>query len=200
MELDVRSLGVVPDLTHSRAVIVTGSAASVIDLEPWMARTAARLRELVLAEVPLLGICFGHQLLGHALGGRVARNPRGREMGTVDFTLARTDPVLGEAGTWSVNATHLDSVVRLPAGAELLGATAIEPYAAVRFGENAWGVQFHPEIDAGVLRDYFDARRSLLEEEGFAVVEAERTVKDAPLGARIIERFLARAQAAATTG
>jgi len=193
LELDVRSLDVVPALTGSLGVIVTGSASSVTDMEPWMERTAACLRGLVRVGVPLLGICFGHQLLGKALGGRVTRNPRGREMGTVDFTLHRTDPVIGEAGVWQVNSTHLDSVTELPPGVELLGATELEPHAAVRFGENAWGVQFHPELDAALMREYFEARRTVLEGEGFGIEMAERDLRDAPLGARIIERFVRRA-------
>lgn len=192
---DVRQLDVLPQLTDSLGVIVTGSASSVVDMEPWMERTVACLLDLVRDEVPLLGICFGHQLLGHALGGRVARNPRGREMGTVDLTLLSSDPVIGGAGSWRVNSTHLDSVVTLPPTAKLLGATRLEPHAAVRFGVNAWGVQFHPEIDAEVMVEYFDARRALLEAEGFELAAAERSLQNAPFGAQVIERFLKHAEA-----
>jgi GMP synthase (glutamine-hydrolysing) len=176
-------------------VIVTGSASSVVDMEPWMARTAELLRELVREEVPLLGICFGHQLLGHALGGRVERNPRGREMGTVELTLSRSDPVIGDAGTWPVNTTHLDTVAELPPKAEPLGTTRLEPHAAVRFGAAAWGVQFHPEIDAEVMHEYFATRRPLLAAEGFDLARAEGTLRDAPCGARVIARFLETAEA-----
>jgi GMP synthase (glutamine-hydrolysing) len=175
-------------------VIVTGSASSVVDLEPWMERTAELLRELVREEVPLLGICFGHQLLGHALGGRVERNACGREMGTVELTLSRSDPVIGHAGAWHVNSTHVDTLVELPPAAELLGTTQLEPHAAVRFGEAAWGVQFHPELDAQVMREYFAARRSLLDAEGFDLARAEADLRDAPFGAAVIARFLERAE------
>ncbi len=187
---DVRRLDVLPELTDSLGVIVTGSASSVVDMEPWMERTAELLRELVRDEVPLLGICFGHQLLAHALGGRVERNPRGREMGTVELTLSRSDPVIGDSGTWLVNSTHLDSAVELPSAAELLGSTRLEPHAAVRFGAAAWGVQFHPELDAEVMREYFAARRSLLEAEGFDLAGAEGSLREAPSGAQVIARFV----------
>lgn len=192
---DVRRIDVLPELTDSLGVIVTGSASSVVDMEPWMERTAECLRQLVRDEVPLLGICFGHQLLGHALGGRVERNPRGREMGTVELTLSRSDPVIGDAGSWHVNSTHLDTVVELPPAAEVLGTTRLEPHAAVRFGAAAWGVQFHPELDASVMLEYFTARRSLLEAEGFDLAGAERSLRDAPFGARVVARFLQRAEA-----
>ena len=187
---DLRELDVIPGLTEASAVIVSGSASSVTEGLPWMERAAERLRELVVREVPLLGICFGHQLLGHALGGAVAPNPRGREMGTVEQTAWRSDPVFGEAGTQRVNTTHVDSIVRLPRGAEVVASTALEPHSAVRFGQHAFGVQFHPEIDGAVMRLYLDARRSMLLAEGFDLEAAERAADDAPHGAAVIERFL----------
>ena len=187
---DARVLDVLPDLTDALAVIVTGSPLSVTERLPWMDRAAAKLAELVRVEVPLLGICFGHQLLGHALGGRVERNPRGREMGSVEFTALEADPVVGGPGSWLVNSTHLDSVVELPPGARVVGATALEPYAALRFGPLAWGVQFHPELDAEVMRQYIEARRPALLQESFDVESAERSVREAPAGAAVIDRFL----------
>jgi GMP synthase (glutamine-hydrolysing) len=187
---DVRERDVTEELTEALAVIVTGSPLSVIDRLPWMELAAERLRELVRAEVPLLGICFGHQLLGYALGGRVSLNPRGREMGTVGFANSVSDPVLGKPGSWLVNTTHLDSVVQLPPGAEVLGSTELEPYAAVRFGRCAWGVQFHPEIDGAVMREYIAARREPLVTEGFDVASLEGAAQDAPQARAVIERFL----------
>jgi len=187
---DARVLDVLPDLTDALAVIVTGSPLSVTDAEPWMERAAAALVQWVRAEVPLLGICFGHQLLGHALGGKVARNPRGREMGSVAFTVSEPDPVVGGPGSWLVNSTHVDSVVELPPDARVIGATTLEPAAAVRFGPRAWGVQFHPELDAAVMSQYIEARRPALLAEGFDVDTAERSVQEAPAAAAIIERFL----------
>jgi GMP synthase (glutamine-hydrolysing) len=65
----------------------------------------------------------------------------------------------------------------------------------VRFAPSAWGVQFHPELDADVMRCYFQARRSVLGAEGMDVEAAERAVTDAPEGARVIERFLRLAEA-----
>jgi GMP synthase (glutamine-hydrolysing) len=191
---DVRTLEVIPDLTEAFAVIVTGSASSVTEALPWKEEVSACLRRLVHAEVPLLGICFGHQLLGHALGGRVDVNPNGREMGTVDLERVEDDAVCGACGSVQVNSTHVDSVVTLPPGARVLARTRQEPHAAVRFGPSAWGVQYHPELDAEVMRCYFEARRAVLSAEGLDVEAAQRAVRDAPEGARVIERFLALAE------
>jgi GMP synthase (glutamine-hydrolysing) len=187
---DVRERGAPPDLFAAAAVIITGSALSVTDPLPWKDGVSAALRDLVRAEVPVLGICFGHQLLGHALGGRVRLNPRGREMGTVPLSTLVDDEVLGKRGSMLVNSTHLDSVVEPPPGAIVLGETRQEPNAALRFGPRAWGVQFHPELDAEVMRDYFAARRPTLLAEGFDVESAEHSLRDAPEAALVIERFL----------
>lgn len=187
---DARALDVLPDLTDALAVIITGSPLSITEPQPWMARAAEGLVALVRRETPTLGICFGHQLLGHALGGRVALNPQGREMGTVPYTAQVHDPVLGPPGSWLVNSTHLDSVVELPPGAVVLGSTALEPHAAVRFGPAAWGVQFHPEIDGAVMREYIAARRPVLVQERVDISLLEQGARDAPAAAALVERFL----------
>jgi GMP synthase (glutamine-hydrolysing) len=194
---DVREVGVPLELTGASAVIITGSALSVTEALPWKDRLCALLRELVSADVPVLGICFGHQLLGHALGGRVSSNPNGREMGSVLLSVHTDDEVLGQRGSIIVNSTHLDSVVELPAGARVLADTRQDRNAAVRFGPSAWGVQFHPELDAEVMRDYFAARRTTLLAEGFDVESSERALRDAPDGAQVVERFLRVAHARA---
>jgi len=193
---DVRELDEVPDLSRAAAVIITGSALSVTDPLPWKERVSKSLRELVSAEVPLLGVCFGHQLLAYALGGSVRVNPQGREMGSVSLSIVEDDPVLGGRGEILVNSTHVDAVLELPRGARVLAHTQKDANAALRFGPNAWGVQFHPEIDAEVLRCYFAARRATLLAEGFDVAASERELRDAPAAAGVIERFLRLAYAA----
>src|SRR5205814_9055751 len=130
-------------------------------------RAEEYLRALVRSRVPTFGICFGHQLLGQALGGEVVKNPRGREIGTVDIEIVADDPLLGAAvRPYRANAPHVDTVHRLPAGARILAKTRLEPHAAVRFSDAAWGVQFHPEMDRSVVRKYLDVRRALRSAEG----------------------------------
>jgi GMP synthase (glutamine-hydrolysing) len=191
---DARRPGPSPALTDALAVIVTGSPASVTERADWMIEGGRQLCEAVLAGTPVLGICFGHQWLGDALGGRVELNPRGREMGTVVLNVTESDAVVGGAGEVCVNATHVDSVVALPPGARVIGSTAQDPHAAVRFGPRAWGVQFHPEIDKEVMRHYLAARRDVLSEEGFDVARAERDASNTPDGAAVVDRFVALAR------
>lgn len=171
-------------------VIVTGSAARVADQSPWMVHVQAQLRELVAREVPLFGICFGHQLLGMALGGRSGPNPAGREIGTVEFDLTASDPLFGDGPRrFPVSMTHLDSVLELPPGACPLGFTELERYAAVRFGAAAWGVQFHPELDDEVIGHYITSRLDTLRSEGFAPEGLLASRRPTPDSADILRRF-----------
>jgi GMP synthase (glutamine-hydrolysing) len=182
-----------PDPHEPAGVVVTGSSALVSAREPWSERAAAWLREAVAAGTPLLGICYGHQLLAHALGGCVGRNPRGREIGTVAVELhaaAREDPLLGGLpAALTVQATHVESVLDLPPGARLLASSAIDPHQAFACGERAWGVQFHPEFDAEVVRTYLEVRREEIREEGIDPESLERAVEESPHGTRLLRRF-----------
>ncbi len=172
-------------------VIVTGSPASVTDASPWMRRAGEWLREAVLGGTPVLGICFGHQLLAQALGGRVEANPRGREIGSVRATLLGPDPLFeASAQPFLVNMTHVDSVVEVPAGARVLVQTELEPNAAIRFASRTWGVQFHPEFDGAILSAYLSSRQAELEAEGIDVRATLRSVRDAPVCRAVLHRFL----------
>ncbi len=182
-----------PDPHEPAGVVVTGSSALVSAREPWSERAAAWLREAVATGTPLLGICYGHQLLAHALGGRVGRNPRGREIGTVALELhaaAREDPLLGGLpAQLKVQATHVESVLELPPGARLLASSATDPHQAFACGERAWGVQFHPEFDAEVVRTYLEVRREEIRGEGIDPESLERAVEESPHGTRLLRRF-----------
>lgn len=185
--LDARR-GELPAPDGTAALVITGSAESVASRAPWILRAEARLRDLVAAGVPTLGICFGHQMLAQALGGRVEQNPYGREMGTVELELLAEDPLLARTpGRVSANMSHRDAATRLPADARVLARTERDPHAAVRFGPRVWGVQFHPEFDAGVMRGYIDARRTELQSEG--IDPDALPAEDAPEAAALLRRF-----------
>jgi GMP synthase (glutamine-hydrolysing) len=178
-----------PVASELAALVVTGSPASVTSRAPWVLDTEAALAAFVRAGGPTLGICFGHQLLVQALGGSVTPNARGREIGTVDFEVTDADPLFGEAPrTLRVNSSHVDAAERLPADARLLGRTRLDPHAAARFGERAWGVQFHPEFDGEIVRGYIDARRDAIRSEG-ADPDALPT-EDTPESAELLRRFV----------
>ena len=160
-----------------------------------MLRAEELLRQIVAARAPLLGICFGHQILAQALGGEVQRNPRGREMGTLSIERLPSSPAPifdGLPDRFEAQVTHIDSVVRLPPGAEPLARSALEDYQAIRFAEACYGVQFHPEMDAEVMRTYVESRRAVLGAEGFRVDEMLAAVREAEAGRQTLQNFVRR--------
>lgn len=173
------------------AVVITGSSANVPNREPWMLRTEAWLRDLVAAGVPTFGICFGHQILAQALGGEVVRNPRGREIGTKTITRRAASPIFdGLPEEVVANVTHVDTVGRLPPGAESLACSPQEDHHAIRFTEACYGVQFHPEIDADIMRGYIESRREILLSEGLDADALHASVTDAHPGAETLRNFV----------
>lgn len=170
------------------ALVVTGSPASVTSRASWIVDTEAALAAFVRSGAPTFGICFGHQLLVQALGGSVTKNPRGREIGTVHFEVVESDPLIGAAPRrLRVNSSHVDAAERLPPDARLLGRTGLDPFAAARFGERAWGVQFHPEFDGEIVRGYIDARREVITSEG--IDPDALPAEDTPESAALLQRF-----------
>ena len=149
--------------TELDGLIVLGGRMSAHDEhEPGIAATRALLTEAAGAGVPTLGICLGAQLLAVATGGRVdVSAPPGRESGVVDVRWrpeALADPLLGGLATAAADGRstpmptmHSDAIVDLPRGASWLAASRMYPYQAFRVGEQAWGVQFHPEASPATM-------------------------------------------------
>jgi GMP synthase (glutamine-hydrolysing) len=195
---DIRTAAPLPGSRSASAFVITGSSSSVTERAPWMLRAEELVRGIVAARVPLLGLCFGHQMIAQALGGEVQRNPRGREIGPVRVHRVADDPLFaGLPRTFAVNATHVDAVATLPPGAEVLATTALDPVSAFRVGTRVHGVQFHPEFDDDVMRRYLHARAG--------VIRAERGDPDALLAqvggtrGRDVLRAFARALPPAAT-
>ncbi|MGD8863291.1 MAG: glutamine amidotransferase [Myxococcales bacterium] len=182
-----------PAPDSAQAIVVTGSAAMVSDRADWSERTAAWLREVVAADVPMLAVCYGHQLLAHAFGGVVAKNPRGRSIGTVDVELlpaAERDPLFtGFRSPLHLPVSHLEAVLELPDGATRLATTARDPNHAFALGERTWAVQFHPEFDADIVRGYIEARRDTIAGEGQDPDALQAAARDTDHGTLILRRF-----------
>jgi GMP synthase (glutamine-hydrolysing) len=187
---DVRTDAPLPRPTDADAFVVTGSSSSVTERAPWMLRAEALIRGIAGARVPILGICFGHQMIAQALGGEVQKNPRGREIGTVRLTRLLDDPLFaGLPRSFDVNETHVDSVAKLPPHAEILATTALDPVAAFRVGDLVKAVQFHPEFDADVMRSYLVAREERVREEGLDHEALLAGVHEQTRGADILRSF-----------
>lgn len=191
--LDVRRPYAGDDLpapaSYDGLLVLGGPQGAEDDSPAWFGPLKAHLRDAVAGGLPTLGVCLGHQLLASALGGRVARNPRGQLVGLLDVgwtPSATDDDLLGPVSTPRRGVHWNDDVVTvLPPGAVVLAATPAGEAQAVRFGPRAWGVQWHPEVDAATLRPWADDDREahvlrgldqdrLLDEVDAAAPELER--------------------------
>ncbi|MGE0144170.1 MAG: glutamine amidotransferase [Planctomycetota bacterium] len=175
------------------AVVITGSPAMVTDELDWSVALEAWVREFVESGRPLLGVCYGHQLLAKALGGVVSDHPKGSEVGTIRVRLSDAGKshalLAGIPNEFAAQATHRQSVIRLPQSARLLAGGTHDPHQAFAIGDEAIGVQFHPEFDADIMRGYLRARTDPLAGEGIDVEAVLAGVGDTPFAAQILENF-----------
>ncbi len=182
-----------PEPEALRAAVITGASAMVTDHEPWSERTASWLRRAAAVDLPMLGICFGHQLLAHALGGVVGDNPAGREIGTITvhrLPESDTDPLFSVLRRdLTVQATHVQSVLELPPETVRLAESPMDPHHAFRFGDHVWGVQFHPELDAALIRAFIEDRAGILRAEGLDPEALARNTRDSDDGHALLRRF-----------
>ncbi len=171
-----------PPIDGFDGVIMTGSPLSVTALSDWMHRAADFLVDASERGKPVLGVCFGHQLLAWKFGARVEKCPAGRELGTVFVELTeegkRSPLFAGFPDRFDVQATHEDYVV---AGGDLK-VLASNPFCAVQAfsrGPRTFGVQFHPEMDAASIRYCITTA---------ACVKSE--ARETPWGARLLRQFI----------
>jgi GMP synthase-like glutamine amidotransferase len=145
----------VPPLDRYSHLLVTGSEASVCDLQDWFDVEADVIRAAVERGLAVLGSCFGHQMLAWALSGRgyVRRAPT-PELGWVAIDIVAPDPLLADLPTpWHTFAAHLDEVVDPPAPWRVLASTASCAVQAMRYGDHPiWGIQPHPETSPDEAR------------------------------------------------
>ena len=119
--------------------LLTGSRHGTYENHPFIPPLEDFIRRAFAAHVPLAGICFGHQIIAQALGGKVVKSPNGWVVGPQEYDFGGQPVVL--------NAWHQDQVVELPPGAQVIASNPQCPYAALAYGDDALTVQAHPEFD-----------------------------------------------------
>ncbi len=169
------------------AWIITGSESSVCRPRPWMARLSHSIHNGISGNMPILGICFGHQILADILGGEVTRNPAGWEIGSVPIHLnqtGRSDPLFNDVDSPFIGyETHQDSVLKLPESCTLLAENHMG-IQAFRYGDTVYGVQFHPEFRKAVMEAYVQFRIH----QGF--LSKADTVEDSACGQMVLRNFI----------
>ncbi len=157
------------------AVLLTGSHADSFSPDPWVVTLRAQVEQLLRNKKKLLGVCFGHQLIGLCLGAKVDRAPQGWGTGRMTYDwhaphlphAPRAQEPQGKAQI-SLLASHQDQVLELPPGATLLASNDFCPVAAYAVGEEVFCIQPHPEFVEDFSAYLLNKRRTLLGEEKHA--------------------------------
>ncbi|AZT83849.1 glutamine amidotransferase [Marinobacter sp. NP-4(2019)] len=145
---DVRD-DVFPDSAEScDAWIITGSKSNVYEKTPWMVRLKNLILEIYSVERPMVGICFGHQIIAEAFGADVNKYPEGWGVGLHTYQLEKAVPELaGLQGQFTLSAMHQDQVVTKPKQAEVIAYSSFCPFAALQYDNRILTLQAHPEFN-----------------------------------------------------
>jgi GMP synthase-like glutamine amidotransferase len=173
-----------PDVHAADGWLITGSRHATYEDHAFIPPLEEFIRKAYAEGVPIVGICFGHQIVAQALGGKVERFTGGWSVGPTRYRFGDREIVL--------NAWHRDQVTRRPEGAELAASAPTCENAALVYGDRAFTVQAHPEFDAEFLRGLIAARgRGLVPEPVLADAEARLSTQtlDQPVMARRIADF-----------
>jgi GMP synthase-like glutamine amidotransferase len=167
--------------------LITGSRHGVYEDHPFIAPLEQFVRDCFAARVPMVGVCFGHQIIAQAMGGKVERYADGWAVGATDYDFA------GE--TLTLNAWHRDQVTEVPAGAKVIATNDFCTNAALLYDDRAFTVQAHPEFRPEFVDGLMQTRGKGLVPEDVMSAAAKRlqdTIQDKAIAAQIAAFFKAK--------
>ncbi|MEH2920998.1 glutamine amidotransferase [Samsonia erythrinae] len=194
-----------PTFERLAAVIISGSWSMVTERLDWSEYTADWLRSAFDADIPMLGVCYGHQLLADALGGKVGDNPNGKEVGVQIVTTheaAAQDALLRDyPQRFGAYLTHQQSVLEPPVGAQVLASSEMDGCQIIRYSDRVLTVQFHPEFNADIMQACLRHNETALRQGGWDV-DRMMDIAQEPLWARkilldFVQRYAAKSSCAA---
>jgi len=139
--------------------VITGSPASVYENKEWLKKLTKFIIDCDKNKIKILGFCFGHQMIAHALGGVVENSTKGWGVGVRDFKIVTKSTWMDNiSDNCSLLFSHQDQVVKLPANAKLLGTDSFCPNQMYSIDEHIFSIQGHPEFTKQFAKDRYDSR------------------------------------------
>ena len=180
-----------PDPTAFDAAIITGSAAGVYETDPWIGELLDWIRA-AKGRTRLVGVCFGHQAMAQALGGRVEKSDWGWGVGLHRYEVASSEPWMSPAAaTVAIPASHQDQVVEKPADARVVLRSDFTPFAGLAWGEDAISFQAHPEFTPAFATDLTAGRHDRIDPALVErAVDSLKAADDRAMVGRWIEGFV----------
>jgi len=171
-------------VTECDAWVLTGSPRSVYEDLPWISQLKDFLRRARAEGVPIVGICFGHQIMAEAFGGKVEKSSKGWGLGVQEYEILPDAPewMAGAPERVAFRVVHQDQVKKIPADANCHATSPFCEYAVLSYGDrempDAISIQAHPEFDASFVRDLIERAKGMRfpepeSEAGLASLEQE---------------------------
>ena len=130
--------------------LITGSKHGAYEDHPWIPPLEEFIRAVYAAGRSMIGVCFGHQIIAQALGGKVIKYPGGWSVGRTEYDL--------DGETFALNAWHQDQVTEVPQGAEVIGKSDFCAHAALVYDDRILTIQPHPEFGPDIVEDLIRLR------------------------------------------
>lgn len=174
------------------AYLITGSKAGVYDALPWIDRLCDWIQSFYRQNAKIIGICFGHQIIAHSLGGKAAKSEKGWGLGVLNVETLESRHWMNPApAIFRLIYSHQDQVLQLPAGATPLLGNSFCPIAGYCIGDQVLSLQGHPEFTEDYFRRLIAHRRNRIKSDQIEeALSSLQQITDDQLVARWIYQFI----------